>query len=152
MSSSDALTASRAQSYLSDLLHLSPSQAFTPEASLQTLTHKSYRYAHLIRNPSARRDRADFGVVREPTSADQPSSVSHNARFSFLGRRALATYLALFVHSHLQSSARLRDGTVDFLRGKRLEDKLDSMRHATNLGREVGGRWGVGEVMRWDHN
>ena len=47
---------------------------------------------------------------------------------------------------------KLRDGSVDFLRGKRLEDKLDGLRHATNIGREVGSRWGVGDVMRWDHN
>lgn len=156
-SSSDDLTPSRAQTYLSELLHLSPSQAFSPETSLQALTHKSYRYAHLVRHPSSSRRSArsdsDFGLTNSNSApADKPSSVSHNARYSFLGRRAIATYLALFVHSHLQSSMKLRDGSVDFLRGKRLEEKLDGLRHATNIGREVGSRWGVGDVMRWDHN
>jgi hypothetical protein len=41
---------------------------------------------------------------------------------------------------------------LDFLRGHALEDKLAAMRHLNNLGREVGERWGVGEVMRWDRN
>lgn len=79
-----------------------------------------------------------------------PSSVSHNARLSFLGRRALNTYLALFLHSHLRTDRGLRE--VDFLRGKGLDEKMKAMTHVNNLGRDVGGQWGVGDVMRWDRN
>ncbi|EIW71678.1 hypothetical protein TREMEDRAFT_60601 [Tremella mesenterica DSM 1558] len=79
-----------------------------------------------------------------------PTLVSHNARLSFLGRRAISSYLTLFVHSALPTSGSLRN--VDFLRGETLDKKLDNMRHVNNLGRTVGDHWHVGEVMRWDKN
>lgn len=56
----------------------------------------------------------------------------------------------MFVHSNIRSSVDLVDS--GFLGGKSLEEKLENLRHVVNLGREVGSRWGVGEVVRWDHN
>ena len=56
----------------------------------------------------------------------------------------------MFVHSALPTSAALH--TVDFLRGRGLEAKLEALRHVNNLGREVGEPWGVGDFMRWDQN
>ena len=80
----------------------------------------------------------------------QEWAASHNARLSFLGRRALATYLAMFVHSSVVSSSELRN--LDFLRGRSLESKSEAMRMVQNVGREVGTHWRVGDVMRWDRN
>jgi dsRNA-specific ribonuclease len=80
----------------------------------------------------------------------EPSSTPHNSRLSFLGRRAIASYLALFVHEAIGTSTQLKD--MDFLRGKTLEEKLEALRHVNNLGREVGERWGIDSVMRWDRN
>ena len=67
-----------------------------------------------------------------------------------MGRRAIASYLALFVHEAVGTSTELKD--LDFLRGKTLEEKLEALRHVNNLGREVGDRWGIDSVMRWDRN
>lgn len=67
-----------------------------------------------------------------------------------MGRRAIASYLALFVHEAVGTSTELKD--LDFLRGKTLEEKLEALRHVNNLGREVGDRWGIDGVMRWDRN
>lgn len=148
----EPITPISAQNYLSDLLHLPPSRAFSPDLSLQILTHKSYRYAHLIRHPQSQsqsRSR-EFGLSQNNSITEGPSSVSHNSRLSFLGRRALNTYMMLFLHSHLRTDRGLRD--VDFLRGRGLDEKLKAMCHVNQLGREVGSRWGVGEVMRWDRN
>ncbi|KAK4689225.1 hypothetical protein P7C73_g870, partial [Tremellales sp. Uapishka_1] len=138
-SNPDALTPLSAQNYLSDLLHLSPTRAFPPPLALQILTHKSYRYAHSIRSPL-------------PLSQSQSqSNVAHNARLSFLGRRALASYLAMFIHSSYRSETELRASGL--LSGKSgLEEKLESLRHVNNLGREVGQLWDVAKVMRWDQN
>lgn len=58
--------------------------------------------------------------------------------------------MTLFLHSHLRTDRGLRD--VDFLRGRGLDEKLKAMTNVNNLGREVGSRWGVGDVMRWDRN
>ena len=133
-------TPESAQAYLTDLLHLPPSRAFPPALALQILTHKSYRFVNLIRHgPSS----------STPTAGDEWAA-NHNARLTFLGRRALASYLALFVHSSIMSCAELRG--MDFLRGRSLENKLEAMRVEVNLGREVGTPWGVYDVMRWDRN
>lgn len=128
-----------AQSYLTDLLHLPESRQFPPELALQILTHKSYRQVHAIRHA-----RSELEVEAER------SSVPHNSRLSFMGRRAIASYLALFVHEAIGTSSKLKD--LDFLRGRSLEDKLEALRHVNNLGREVGGPWGIDSVMRWDRN
>jgi len=131
------ITASTAQKYLSHLLRLPENRQFPPDLALQILTHKSYRYVHNIRHERA-------GLTSEP------SSTPHNSRLSFLGRRAIASYLALFVHEAVGTSTELKD--LDFLRGKTLEEKLEALRHVNNLGREVGDRWGIDGVMRWDRN
>lgn len=144
---------SSAQAYLSDLLRLPASSAFPPDLALQLLTHKSYRYAHAIRQSSPRSSYSSpssSSIGSSPELELEAACAPHNARFSFLGRRALASYLALFVHSSISSSRELK--ALDFLRGHALEDKLAAMRHLNNLGREVGERWGVGDVMRWDRN
>lgn len=78
------------------------------------------------------------------------SQVSHNARLGFVGRRALAAYTAMFVHSSMSTTNEVY--AADFLRGKDIEGKLDALRHQNNLGRTVGDRWKIGEVMRWDNN
>lgn len=88
--------------------------------------------------------------IRHARSELEGSSVPHNSRLSFLGRRAIASYLALFVHEATGTSTQLRD--MEFLRGRSLEEKLEALRHVNNLGREVGGRWGIESVMRWDRN
>lgn len=128
-----------AQSYLTDLLHLPESRQFPPELALQILTHKSYRQVHAIRHAHS-----ELEVEAER------SSVPHNSRLSFMGRRAIASYLALFVHEAIGTSSKLKD--LEFLRGRSLEDKLEALRHVNNLGREVGGQWGIDSVMRWDRN
>lgn len=85
-----------------------------------------------------------------PSPELQEWAANHNARLTFLGRRALAGYLAMFVHSSIPTSAELRE--LDFLRGRSLEEKLEAMRMVQNVGREVGTTWGVRDVMRWDRN
>ena len=131
------ITSSIAQKYLSQLLRLPENRQFPPELALQILTHKSYRYVHAIRH-----DRAGL--------ASEPSSTPHNSRLSFLGRRAIASYLALFVHEAIGTSTHLKD--LEFLRGRSLEEKLEALRHVGNIGREVGGQWDIGNVLRFDRN
>lgn len=134
------VTPSIAQSYLSHLLRLPESRQFPPDLALQILTHKSYRHVHAIRHART-----------ELEAENERSSVPHNSRLSFLGRRAIASYLALFVHEAVgSSSSKLKD--IDFLRGRSLEEKLEALRHVNNLGREVGRPWDVQSVMRWDRN
>lgn len=78
------------------------------------------------------------------------SQVSHNARLGFVGRRALAAYTAMFVHSSMSTTNEVY--AADFLRGKDIAGKLEALRHQNNIGRTVGDRWQIGEVMRWDNN
>jgi hypothetical protein len=131
------ITGSIAQKYLSHLLRLPENRQFPPELALQILTHKSYRYVHAIRHERA-------GL------ASEPSSTAHNSRLSFLGRRAIASYLALFVHEAIGTSTQLKD--MDFLKGRTLEEKLEALRHLNNLGREVAGPWDISSVLRYDRN
>jgi hypothetical protein len=134
------LTGQQAQSYLSDILRLSPSSAFPPELALQILTHKSYRFVHRVAHPP-------------PYSSAElaQAQVSHNARMGFVGRRAISAYTTMFLHSALGSDgAAQKVYEVDFLRGKDIDTKLDNLRHVNNLGRTVGDAWKVGDVMRCD--
>lgn len=133
---SSSTTPAAASSYLSDLLELPASAAFPPQLALQLLTHKSYRFVHRLTNMS------EEELVQ--------SQVSHNARFSFLGRRALASYLAMFLHAQVRTAEGARSS--DFLNGKDIETRLADLLHESNVGRTVGDRWGVQDVMRWTAN
>ncbi|OXG17438.1 hypothetical protein C366_03528 [Cryptococcus neoformans Tu401-1] len=143
-SSTSSTTPQAAQSYLSNLFSLPPSRQFSPALALQILTHKSYRFAHPVRHSPS--------LSQAQSSIGPESSAPHNARLAFLGRRALSTYLALFVHEAYGSSGALREQGSDFLRGKELEERLTALRHVNNLGRMVGGEWRVEDVLRWDRN
>lgn len=143
-SSTSSTTPQVAQAYLSNLFSLPPSRQFNPALALQILTHKSYRFAHPVRHSQS------LSEAQSPIA--QESSAPHNARLAFLGRRALSTYLALFVHEAYGSSGALREQGSDFLRGKELEERLTALRHVNNLGRMVGGEWRVEDVLRWDRN
>ncbi|WOO76888.1 uncharacterized protein LOC62_01G000501 [Vanrija pseudolonga] len=130
-------TPAKAQAYLSDLLTLPPSAAFPPALALQILTHKSYRFAHRIAHAP-------------PYTPDEiaQSQASHNERLSFLGRRALQAYTGMFVHSALPSSSAAR--ASPFFAAEALEGRLEDLIHPTELGKTVGNRWGLDNVMRWD--
>lgn len=129
-------TPSEASNYLSSLVSL----PFPPELALQILTHKSYRFVHRISHPP-------------PYTASEiaQSQASHNARLAFMGRRALAAYTAMFIHSSVGSSSTSLS-SIDFLRGKTLDEKLEALRHSLNLGRQVGEAWKISDYMRWDRN
>ncbi|WVF68564.1 hypothetical protein IAT40_003333 [Kwoniella sp. CBS 6097] len=147
-SSSDSdITSTRAQAYLSDLLSLPSDKQFPPELALQILTHKSYRYSHPIRHnhqhPSSRSSQAQ--------TTSNIGSEPHNSRLSFLGRRAISTYLSIFAHDAFRGRD-LQVEASDFLRGLSLEQRLDNLRNTNNLGRTVGTAWRVGDVVRWDRN
>ncbi|ORY34897.1 hypothetical protein BCR39DRAFT_447387, partial [Naematelia encephala] len=163
-------TPESAQSYFTELFHLPPDRQIPPSLALQILTHKSFRNVKLLRHSSSpSSSSSSFSSSSTSTSSlsssPSPSSssythtleqlASHNARLSFVGRRALASYFTMFLHSALaavssQRGLGLRD--LDFLRGRSLQEKLDALRDAQNLGREVGSNWSVLDVMRWDEN
>ncbi|OCF35135.1 hypothetical protein I317_06656 [Kwoniella heveanensis CBS 569] len=141
-SSSSEITATEAQAYLSDLLALPSDRQFPPELALQILTHKSYRYSHPIRhNRTSSHAQTASNIGSEP----------HNSRLSFLGRRAISTYLSIFAHDAFRGRDLQVEGS-DFLRGLSLEQRLDNLRNTNNLGRTVGTAWRVGDVVRWDRN
>lgn len=147
--SSKTTTPESASTYLSSLLSLPPKRAFPPQLALQILTHKSYRASHLLGYGSH---------IRNPGVQD-PGCAPHNARLAFLGKRALVSYLLMFLHQQSLSSTTGRTATLNGLQleeelGKEhaLEDKVANLTHGMNLGREVGRAWGVGEVMRWQDN
>jgi len=122
------------------VLSLPESAAFPPDLALQILTHKSYRFVHRIAHPP-------------PYTAAEiaQGQVSHNGRLSFVGRRAIAAYLAMFLHEASAGSAE-RIRALDFVRDSDtdIEGKMDNLRHVNNLGRTVGQKWNVGSVMRFD--
>lgn len=64
-----------------------------------------------------------------------------------MGRRAIAAYTAMFIHSSVPNLY-----AVDFLRGRSLDQKLDALRHQLNLGHQVGDAWKIADFMRWDRN
>lgn len=134
--SSSGTTPAAASSYLSTVLELPESAAFPPQLALQLLTHKSYRFVHRLTNMS------EEELVQ--------SQVSHNARFAFIGRRALASYLAMFLHAQGGTSEGVR--SLELLGKKDIATKLEDMMSEYSIGRNVGHRWGVQDVMRWTPN
>ena len=148
-------TPSSAQSYLSDLLSLPADRQFPPPLSLQILTHKSYRHVHIPRRSTSTSTGTSYSTTSpDPTPLPHSENwaASHNARLSFLGRRALASYFAMFVHSAVASAGIVDIRDLDFLRGKSLEERLAILRHDRNLGNMVGNPWRVDKFMRWDGN
>ncbi len=148
------ITPESAQTYLSDLLQLPPSRAFPPALALQILTHKSYRFVHLAKHhpspASSASPSSSLSQSPSPMAELDEWASNHNSRLTFLGRRAIASYLAMFIHSCISSTISVR--SLDFLRGKGLDGKLEEMRVVQNIGRSVGDPWRVDEVMRWDRN
>ncbi|KAJ9119717.1 hypothetical protein QFC22_003427 [Naganishia vaughanmartiniae] len=98
---SRTLTPESASKYLSDLLSLPSTRQFPPQLALRILTHKSYRAAHLLgyghstRTGGGGGGGASFAAVVE---SEQNGSAPHNARLAFLGKRALESYLLMFLH------------------------------------------------------
>lgn len=136
-SSVPATSSGEAQSFFINLLGLPNSAAFSPELSLQILTHKSYRYAHRVSD------------TLSSTSAErEQSQASHNSRLAFIGRRALAAYSAMFVHSVLGHTSSADQ--AEFRRNRDMESRLDALRDPLNIGQHVGSAWGLESVMRWD--
>ncbi|KAL7424922.1 hypothetical protein Q5752_000609 [Cryptotrichosporon argae] len=150
-------TALSAQAYISDMFRLAPSAALPPPLALQALTHKSFRYAHRLR--------AEQGYA------------AHNARLGFVGRRALAGYLAMWLHEAAvrggaEAVGRQRpraegyaygqgeqadglgqgEGWTAFWGSRSVEARVEALMNPTNIGREVGAAWQVADVMRWDGN
>lgn len=137
-----AVTPEDAQAFFARTLSLPSSAAdaaIPADIALQALTHKSYQFVHRISHPP-------------PYTAAEiaQNQASHNGRLSFLGRRALAAYQAMFLHAALGSSEAVRE--ADVLRGRDIESMLAALRHVNNLGRFVGDKWGIESVMRWDRN
>lgn len=153
-------TPESASTYLSTLLSLPSSRPFPPQLALQILTHKSYRASHLL----------GYGYrSRTPDAAPEDTgSAPHNARLAFLGKRALVSYLLMFLHQQALAApppSAAADGTIprvatltglnlgeEFSREHALEEKIANLTHGTNLGREVGREWGLERVMRWQNN
>jgi dsRNA-specific ribonuclease len=142
---SSHLTGQKAQEYLTELLHLDPSRQFSPKLALQILTHKSYRFTYLPQTPH-------LHPAPTPAEVENAQTAAHNARLSFLGRRAIASYLTMFLHAAMASEGQtLR--SVSLLRPtESLSEKLDNMMHVVNVGRAVGRKWGLDKVTRWDGN
>ncbi|KAF4603970.1 hypothetical protein EYR40_001145 [Pleurotus pulmonarius] len=72
------------------------------------------------------------------THSSHPAAIyGHNAVYGFLGRRALESYLMLFLHScSLQPS-------------HDLEDIASRALNSYVLGEHIGSQWGLGRILRW---
>lgn len=100
-------------------------------------------------------------------------SAGHNARLTFLGKRAMLSYLLMFIHQHAldknmpigleleglgllapPKSKQNSEGEAETQVSKQieLETKLQNLVNLSNLGRTVGSRWGMEHVMRWQSN
>ncbi|KAJ9102609.1 hypothetical protein QFC19_004718 [Naganishia cerealis] len=176
LEASKSVTPEQASTYLSDLLSLPSTRPFPPQLALRILTHKSYRGAHLLGYGHATRT----GGTRSAVESEQHGSAPSNGRLAFLGKRALVSYLMMFLHqqalvgavpstssehssattiSEAASSSSSRSPTLTGLNLSRelgaehaFEDKIANLTHRTNLGREVGQQWNLEQVMRWESN
>ena len=144
----------KASDYLSSLLSLPSSRPFPAPLALRILTHKSYRGAQVLGQ----------GYTSRMTQNSDPStlvagSAGHNARLTFLGKRAMLSYLLMFIHQHALDTNRPIGSELEGLgllssndKQIELETKLQNLVNLSNLGRTVGSRWGMEHVMRWQSN
>ncbi len=135
------LTAQQASTYLSKLLALPSSRPFPPALALRILTHKSYIGSHVLGSGFRSRQ-------IEPEPEENEGGAAHNARLAFIGKRAFRLYFLMFLHRTALVSPRGMGG----MGLGDVEERCDNLMHLLNLGREVGERWGVGEVLRWTGN
>lgn len=94
---SRTITPESASTYLSDLLSLPSTRPFPPQLALRILTHKSYRAAHLLGYGHSTRT-GSAATASAASESEQNGSAPHNARLAFLGKRALVSYLMMFLH------------------------------------------------------
>lgn len=90
---------------------------------------------------------------------EAPGSAAHNARLTFLGKRAMVSYLLMFIHQNALDTGRpigteLQGLSLLNTKGEDvgLDVKLQNLVNLSNLGRTVGSRWGLEHVMRWQSN
>ncbi|KAF8327095.1 ribonuclease-III-like-domain-containing protein [Amanita rubescens] len=75
------------------------------------------------------------------THGSHPSAINgqgHNARFEFIGRRVIESYLLLFLNS---SSALKATHDLDAILNRTINTYI--------LGEHVGSSWGLGRALRW---
>ncbi|ORX37887.1 hypothetical protein BD324DRAFT_623673 [Kockovaella imperatae] len=168
-SANQTTTPEAAQKFLKDLLSLPPDRQFSPSLSIQIVTHKSYQWTNMRSAPRPQhypRDRSTSAQILNLSGRSKPFEhpfgsapldddgawyAAHNGRLQFLGRRAIATYLPLFIHSSLRHGG-MRLGDLDLLGKKTLARRIDDIRETANLGRFVGESWNIRQVMRSDLN
>ncbi|KAK0545996.1 hypothetical protein OC846_005454 [Tilletia horrida] len=88
-------------------------------------------------------------AINASDSDNYISAGAHNRRLSFLGRRAMHAFLALFLHSIVASptaSAESRRAAEQILQAP---DALDILLHTVRLGDRVGRALELEQVMRW---
>ncbi|KAJ9097209.1 hypothetical protein QFC21_004878 [Naganishia friedmannii] len=98
---SRTITPESASAYLSDLFSLPSTRPFPPPLALRMLTHKSYRAAHLLGYGHSTRTGGGTSSTSAAAAAiesERNGSAPHNARLAFLGKRALVSYLMMFLH------------------------------------------------------
>ena len=137
------ITGPEAQEFLSSLFHLPPTHTFPPSLALQILTHPSF-------NHSGSGDRIT-GIPLRSAEPRQPRVEPDNDRLGLLGRRAIEMWFAVFLYRTL-GDARQAYGMEGFLNGRNLKDAVRLLTTVSSLGNEVGPKWGLADVVRWDRN
>ncbi|KAE8210098.1 hypothetical protein CF327_g5985 [Tilletia walkeri] len=116
-----------------------PFLALPDNVLLQLITHESHNMGR----------RAAYALEGTSSSADILSAGAHNRRLSFLGRRALHAFLALFLHGLSASTSiaeEARRAADELLRSP---DALDVILHTGRLGDRPGRALQLEQVMRW---
>lgn len=151
------VTPEKASEYLTSLLSLPSSRPFPAPLALRILTHKSYRGVQVLGQGYNSRTLSPLGPTDSSTEA--AGSAAHNARLTFLGKRAMLSYLLMFIHQHALDTGRpigteLQGLSLLNTKGEDvgLDEKLQNLVNLSNLGRTVGSRWGLEHVMRWQSN
>jgi len=98
------VTPEKASEYLTSLLSLPSSRPFPAPLALRILTHKSYRGVQVLGQGYNSRTSSPLGPT-DP-SAEAAGSAAHNARLTFLGKRAMLSYLLMFIHQHALDTGR----------------------------------------------